>query len=1658
MLQMVQEIGPLSLDARLWHSQAGGILWLQTELQVSEASAAIKLSPANATYISHLLNWYSEANLAPRALNSRDGGDAVDVVPLPSGTEYSEMCVRRAKGDQLQGDEHRLTEIEDLAPVEWLARWQLRSLEQLGHESVASQPPARRGFVGWLRGASDRATATASQGEDDEALEDIVEEAGKQSFFEEVEEPRKLEVRLAIPHCTILSCSPALSSSPVPDLCIEGGVQCQLSLATAREGSMANFMKAAWDADVSANLSSVAVLLGKEPLMLLRRSADVEVTLPKTVSDADDEEFFDVQSDIEETTDSALQEAAVTLRLHVARFGGSAGSSSLPWALRVRLKQEPFRFMLAPHSMHDALSMVVAVFRAATSCRRVSSPSDPCMNTNLVERDPKSPAAASDHLEAPPDASEALALDLDLDVAAPVFRWGLLPSGHVTIALGRLIFRTSSQQPPEQVSQPERCEWRKFSCFCQLTETSVTAQSEEAEEFRVYEPATMNLQAWRDAETNGWDFSLESPSVRWIVDPLFLKVAGQLPISLDHAISPLRDVMSQVLTDPGVSSANAEGTLAQSQEAKVPQEPGGKVHPKVHVKLSIATTQLVLYPASGHKVSLELDGILAQYSGYESRNDISGEVALCHLSCDSTVLVSFTRGASLQVRSADHHVNVRGGSTLIAVRWHEHPIREVLGAFYEAWEALAAGHEHVQGILPVGDSAGMFAKLWGAYVVHPIQARVKQKAAQRLAELVPGVEQGAEPDAGLAAQQDTEQESHKSNEDAECLQPRGSCSVEVVLFYEGLDIVFPGSEHREGPTDGPPVVQVGVNGAECSFRAFQSGDASAAVSLVAVTLELDGRRLLMPRRGEKLLKVNILHRSRVEPALSWTASWACPSSWFEHPVGHGCRFTKQLLHTWHSQIMPKLSVQKELRSFVGQVLREGGEDHLLHRKGKGGKGKGKGKGKGGKSKGKGKDKGKLARSGKGKAKSEQSGNAPVPLHGPRASRRVQRRQQRKDKKARRAHFFGGHRHAEAPEEEQNVRPDAPKAKKAQTGKAMKASSKRMRHMDDDDEITSEECQNAEGEEGKDGAGTEMADADEGSAPENMESEMEEDDAEVGSSDGSEQGENSTPGEHEQGRYIPPHLRGKQRQDTVQLQHLRQLRGILNRVSEGNLDPSCNELVQLLSKLVPSVGSATAAHEFAEALLQAAVGDPNISVLVLGCFAALVAACHVLLGPAFGAAALLKSAKTLKDRMAAAEENRGEKENEDNEEELHNPDARVAKNSIIFNMLLFSFGVLPGSVVFDIVRFVFARSASELSIDLSLAILRYGGRKLRSDCPDDFRAVLNFVTAEASNSRDKSDDGSEIKSRLDYLLRELADLKNNKVSFAVMDRFKQTQGWLQTAPLLAGKKVEEHALAVPFQLMQDEAPPNWPLQGGASTILAKSKRGTLADPLRDAAVAQRLTSELRQSLFVALMGAEDFQDAAERLSVAASAAKAGCVECCIVLFHCAIREKAPNAFYAHVAHALCGLPAPAGKRFSHGMKRAAVQHIQQAHTYGVRAAVCLAELCAAMMASNSVMLPVSIIRFMRFGGDTGDGGGSQGLRGILGLVLRHMVESLLQQVPESQISQLFAPLRKYEDVREGMLLILDGHVRPRLPSAAKNPILWDKFRAARKEVVTRSAMD
>lgn len=99
----------------------------------------------------------------------------------------------------------------------------------------------------------------------------------------------------------------------------------------------------------------------------------------------------------------------------------------------------------------------------------------------------------------------------------------------------------------------------------------------------------------------------------------------------------------------------------------------------------------------------------------------------------------------------------------------------------------------------------------------------------------------------------------------------------------------------------------------------------------------------------------------------------------------------------------------------------------------------------------------------------------------------------------------------------------------------------------------------------------------------------------------------------------------------------------------------------------------------EALLAAAVMDPNISVLVLGCFAALVCASHVLFGPAFGGKALLQCMELLKSRIrqgsACPHQCRGSGRTAADTalepEEATNTDARVARNCVVFTMLLFS---------------------------------------------------------------------------------------------------------------------------------------------------------------------------------------------------------------------------------------------------------------------------------------------------------------------------------------------------------------------------------------------------
>ncbi|CAK0816542.1 unnamed protein product [Prorocentrum cordatum] len=102
-----------------------------------------------------------------------------------------------------------------------------------------------------------------------------------------------------------------------------------------------------------------------------------------------------------------------------------------------------------------------------------------------------------------------------------------------------------------------------------------------------------------------------------------------------------------------------------------------------------------------------------------------------------------------------------------------------------------------------------------------------------------------------------------------------------------------------------------------------------------------------------------------------------------------------------------------------------------------------------------------------------------------------------------------------------------------------------------------------------------------------------------------------------------------------------------------------------------------------------------------------------------------------------------------------------------------------------------------------------------------------------------------------------------------------------------------------------------------------------------------------------------------------------------------------------------------------------------------------------VAAPSVKVPLAVLRFVKFG-EAAPGGGPPG--GVLGLLLRHLSESLLRRAVDAEAAaEAFGALRRYDDVREGMLLVLDGLVRPRLPGRAQAPELHQKLKVVRQEL-------
>lgn len=387
---------------------------------------------------------------------------------------------------------------------------------------------------------------------------------------------------------------------------------------------------------------------------------------------------------------------------------------------------------------------------------------------------------------------------------------------------------------------------------------------------------------------------------------------------------------------------------------------------------------------------------------------------------------------------------------------------------------------------------------------------------------------------------------------------------------------------------------------------------------------------------------------------------------------------------------------------------------------------------------------------------------------------------------------------------------------------------------------------------------------------------------------------SKPGAPAAGAYVPPHLR-KKTENNLNEDLRNQLRGLCNKLSEGNLDGVATEICNVLLKMQErSVSEGcgdvdSPEHFFASVVVDAAT-EPPINVLVVACYAALLLASGAVVDKIFFEACLDKLEKQFLAFCVLGEKGT-------TSDELVSEAAGRAKNCSILLSLLFHFEALPAQVPFNMFKRLFEKHQNissdrinyglECALDLALTTLRYAGQSLRARHPTDFNDIVKYLLGLPMIKELASEKISNTSSRLHFLAAELRDLQGGKGGgFAVIQRLVPTQTWVETCELLKSCRKKGVAAALDGVLSHNFLFEEPVLCSGANssstkgTVHAAQKAGLnktsldgesgdgLVDDqkaLLEQAKSQHMSTESKRSIFVVLQGAADETHAARRLA-------------------------------------------------------------------------------------------------------------------------------------------------------------------------------------------------
>ncbi|PYI08815.1 hypothetical protein BO78DRAFT_468294 [Aspergillus sclerotiicarbonarius CBS 121057] len=385
------------------------------------------------------------------------------------------------------------------------------------------------------------------------------------------------------------------------------------------------------------------------------------------------------------------------------------------------------------------------------------------------------------------------------------------------------------------------------------------------------------------------------------------------------------------------------------------------------------------------------------------------------------------------------------------------------------------------------------------------------------------------------------------------------------------------------------------------------------------------------------------------------------------------------------------------------------------------------------------------------------------------------------------------------------------------------------------------------------------------------------------------------------KYIPPSLRAASNSESESLVRLRrQAQGHLNKLSEANMISILAEFEKLYRDHPrQNVTSTLISLLFGLICERSALSDTFIVL-----HAGFIAAVYKIVGMDFGAEIVQK----IVENFDARGDERGKFE------------GKETINLISLLAQLYNFHVIGSTLVFDYIR-LFLQEITEDNTELLLKVIRNSGPQLRQDDPSALKDIVLLIQPAVAKAGEAA-----LSVRTKFMIDTITDLKNNRLK-SNMNSTVTSEHITKMRKILGSLNSRVIRASEPISISRDDihnsskkgkwwlVGASWredPLESARKELTNLPTHDTQPDAsdsedepdLGSIAKAHRMNTDVRRSIFVAIMSATDYQDAHVRL-LKLRLKRAQEFEIPRVLTHCAMEEAAHNPYYTLIAKRLCG---------------------------------------------------------------------------------------------------------------------------------------------------------